>query len=643
MKTQIRPTIKAYLLRSGVYLVLLVAVCVVPLALAQRNAAERATQVDNQNLAGDSAPAGFKGPTLLGTSLLPLQSSGSLGANLVVAPPPPKYPLVILYDQYNNPGTMGTVASAFTDSPSHSVDLADDFVVPAGQTWNVQSIDAEGRYFNGPGPANSFNVFIYADSAGFPGTQVSSTLNQTWTQNGFTFTVSLSPAAVLTAGTYWIEIQANMTDNPNGEWGWADRTVTSNNAAAFRNPGGGFGLCPSWSRRAATCGIDPSEPDQVWRINGTIGGPTGPEGCYPGFTTAEGCNALNSLTSGAGNTAVGWYSLFVDTTGNFNTGLGGGTLVLNNADSNTATGAAALLLNGDGVQNCAYGTDALVYNGENVSGADFNNAFGAFALFNNTSGFTNNAVGNHALFENLSAAANTAVGDEALQNNDFSGAGNGHSNTAVGAQALLANVDGDSNNAVGYSALENGTEIVQNNVIGTFALMNNNGASNVGIGDSAFVNSTTGSLNTIIGWQAGTGTGVDGDDNIYIGATSGPANGSENGAIRIGDPGFVSSCYIAGISGQSSSGGVPVLINASGKLGTAPADSPFSMNDVLKRQRTVQDLKVTAEKQQATIALQQSQIEALTAGVREQAAQIRKVSAQLEQSEPEPKTVLNNQ
>lgn len=275
MKTQIRPTIKAHLLRSGVYLLLLVAVCVIPLALAQRNAVERATatQVDNQNLAADSAPAGFTGPTLFRTWLLPLQSRGSL-AHPVVAPPPPNYPLVILYDQYNNGDMFGTVSATFTDLPSYNSDLADDFMVPSGQTWNVQSIDAEGFYFNGTGPANSFNVFVYVDSAGFPGAQVYSTLNQTGTQNGTTFTVNLSPAAVLTAGAYWIQIQANMTRNPNGEWGWSDRTVTSNNAAAWRNPGGGFGMCLSWSRRAATCGIDASAPDQVWRINGTIGVPT---------------------------------------------------------------------------------------------------------------------------------------------------------------------------------------------------------------------------------------------------------------------------------------------------------------------------------------------------------------------------------
>src|SRR5439155_12096211 len=70
-----------------------------------------------------------------------------------------------------------------------------------------------------------------------------------------------------------------------------------------------------------------------------------PDGCYPGFTTAEGCNALRFLSTGAGNTGIGWYSLYLDTSGNYNTGVGAGTLVLNTADSNTAVGAAALLLN----------------------------------------------------------------------------------------------------------------------------------------------------------------------------------------------------------------------------------------------------------------------------------------------------------
>src|SRR5678815_3533289 len=70
-----------------------------------------------------------------------------------------------------------------------------------------------------------------------------------------------------------------------------------------------------------------------------------PDGGYPNFTTAEGQNALFSLTTGAANTAVGWFSLKSVTTGSFNTGVGAGALVLNTGDENTAVGTAALLLN----------------------------------------------------------------------------------------------------------------------------------------------------------------------------------------------------------------------------------------------------------------------------------------------------------
>src|SRR5262245_34496304 len=36
-----------------------------------------------------------------------------------------------------------------------------------------------------------------------------------------------------------------------------------------------------------------------------------PDGCYSNFTTAEGCDAFGSLTIGAGNTGLGWRSLFL--------------------------------------------------------------------------------------------------------------------------------------------------------------------------------------------------------------------------------------------------------------------------------------------------------------------------------------------
>src|SRR5713101_2078411 len=136
-----------------------------------------------------------------------------------------------------------------------------------------------------------------------------------------------------------------------------------------------------------------------------------PDGCYPAFTTAEGCNALAVLTTGMGNTAVGWYSLSSVGPNSFNTGVGAGALVLNNADSNTAVGTAALLLNTSGTQNTAVGTDALVFNDSGSA----NTATGYFSLMNNTTGGSNTAIGWEALTANTTGSTNTAIGNQALQ------------------------------------------------------------------------------------------------------------------------------------------------------------------------------------------------------------------------------------
>src|SRR5215468_1653012 len=87
-----------------------------------------------------------------------------------------------------------------------------------------------------------------------------------------------------------------------------------------------------------------------------------PDGGYPGFTTAEGANALQNVTTGVGNTANGWRSLFANTAGNLNTAIGAGTLLLNTGDNNTATGALALLSNTNGHDNTAVGSSALLNN-----------------------------------------------------------------------------------------------------------------------------------------------------------------------------------------------------------------------------------------------------------------------------------------
>jgi hypothetical protein len=452
-----------------------------------------------------------------------------------------------------------------------------------------------------------------------------------------------------------------------------------------------------------------------------------PDGGYPNFTTAEGQNALFSLTTGSANLAVGWYALFSDTTGSFNTGLGTGAVALNNADSNTAVGAAAMLLNTSGAENTAVGTTALLYNGSGNS----NNAVGAFALHDNIDGDNNNAFGAGALFKNIHASFNTAIGAQALFFNDVTGNNVAQYNTAVGASALNSNTDGDSNTAVGFAALNNnvlgrvntavGKAALQsndsgsgNNAFGVGALSNNTlGFSNEAMGNRALENNDTGSHNTAVGDGALFGL-LTGDDNTAIGAGAGEdLNGGESGNIYIGSStfGFAgesgviriggafsgnNACYINGILGNGPFGADVQIDPVTGRLGSNASSERFKKDidpmdkasevifslrpvtfhykkdetntaqfgliaeEVAKvnpaliavdkegKPYTVRYNQINAmllneflkehrknEQQEATIARQQKQIEALTAG-------LQKVSAQIESSVAAPQIVISN-
>src|ERR1051326_5118325 len=264
MKKQINPSIKAQIIRSAFYLLLLLAVCAIPFALAQRGSRGAAkASVTNASpqavsmppMAG-TVPAGIAShvrgteqsqlPKISRTDL-PTKRSGPMLSRVPIVPYP-KAPQVVLYDQLNNPGSVSTLSQVFSDFPTFSSDLADDFVVPSGQTWNVSEVDAQGVYFNGPGPADSFNVYFYQSSGGLPGTVVYSATAQSYVNNSGVFQVTLAAPAILPAGTYFVEVQANMAFSPGGEWGWTDRTVQANSTASWQNTGGGFGppgSCPA--------------------------------------------------------------------------------------------------------------------------------------------------------------------------------------------------------------------------------------------------------------------------------------------------------------------------------------------------------------------------------------------------------------
>jgi hypothetical protein len=370
-----------------------------------------------------------------------------------------------------------------------------------------------------------------------------------------------------------------------------------------------------------------------------------PDGGYFNANTAEGQDALFSLTTGFSNTAIGFRALHSTTTGSSNTATGVNALFNNTADNNTANGFEALVENTTGSNNTASGSEALL---NNTTG-NYNTANGFDALYSNISGTTsggnNIANGIDTLYGNTTGYSNTAEGDFALYHNTV-----GHENTGSGNQTLF------------------------NNTSGNF---------NIALGNLAGYNITTGSNNIDIG-----NLGVAGDAN----------------KIRIGKQGIQKNTYIAAIYGVTVANAVAVRIDSTGHLGTLTSSARFKeaikpmdkaseailalqpvtfrykheldpdaipqfglvaeqvekinpdlvvrdengkvstvryeavnamlLNEFLKEHRTVQELRELAAKQQALAAQQQKQIEALTATVQ-------KVSDQVALSKPARQLVAN--
>jgi hypothetical protein len=305
-----------------------------------------------------------------------------------------------------------------------------------------------------------------------------------------------------------------------------------------------------------------------------------PDGGYPGGNTAEGTSALATLTTGVWNTALGCQTLLRLTTGN----------------QNTATGFQALLNTTTGNMNVADGVQALFHN----TTGSFETATGFRSLYSNTTGTGNTGNGFETLNSNTSGFENTATGYRALYQNT-----NGGSNTANGVQALFSNTTGDANAADGWQALFKNTTGFGNTAMGTNALRSNTtgsgntamgggalfthiiGDNNTAIGVNALNQTTTGSNNVAVGFNAG--SGMSGSNNMALGfdAGSGLTTGrnnidigavgmqGESNTIRLGRFGTHTSTFIVGISGSTVPGGVSVIVDNFGHLGTINSSARF--------------------------------------------------------------------
>jgi hypothetical protein len=398
-----------------------------------------------------------------------------------------------------------------------------------------------------------------------------------------------------------------------------------------------------------------------------------PGGGYPNENTALGDDALFSLVTGSfgANTAIGFQALYSNTTG----------------ATNTAIGNNALFSNTTGVGNTASGYWALH---ENTTG-DGNTVTGYFALVNNTTGDGNTATGFETLEDNTIGFGNTANGITALTFNTT-----GSYNTAVGSNPLAFNTTGSENTGIGDGALNQNTTGSGNIALGKVAGAKlTTGNNNIDIGNQG----RAGESNTIrIGAKTQKHTfiaGISGvtvaggatviiDTNGHLGTISSSARFKD--AIKPMDK--VSETILAlkpvsfrykheldpdgipqfGLVAEQVAKVNPDLVarDEEGKPYTVRYEAVNAMllNEFLKEHRkveeqglqmkeqdrkvkelegTVAELKSGDTKQAATIAQQQKEIAALTANLKGQAAQIQKVSDQLEASKPAPQLVADNQ
>ena len=361
-----------------------------------------------------------------------------------------------------------------------------------------------------------------------------------------------------------------------------------------------------------------------------------PDGGYPGGNTAEGTSALLSRTTGLYNTAVGIYSILSLTDGNFCTGVGAGTLLANTANENTATGAGALLSNTTGVNNTANGAFALFNNTE----GSFNTAVGDNALFSNTTGIDNTANGYQALNHNTTGSENTASGFAALFNNTT-----GNFNTAYGSRAGLS-ITGDGNVCIGAAISgvpgENDTTWIRNI---------NTTAQNFVAGTNNYV--TVRMSDGRIGYTAVVSSRRYKEDIKPMDKASEAILALKPVTFRLKGELDPSHRPQWGLIAEEVEKVNPDLVdrNNKGEVESVRYDQVNAMllNEFLKEHRKVQAQDCKIQEQEATIielkstvAQHQKGMEILTAQIKQQAAQIQKVSAQSEISKPAPQMVLNN-
>jgi hypothetical protein len=149
----------------------------------------------------------------------------------------------VLYEQINNPGTNGGITAQDFEASFNAYDAegADEFSVPAGDTWLVENVQVLGSY-SAAGPCNLANVRFYEDNAGIPGTLLFEYLSVDANPDADGNLDIDIPITILNAGTYWMSVQGRMDFGSGGQWFWTRQgPPTIGYEFMWQNPGNGFG------------------------------------------------------------------------------------------------------------------------------------------------------------------------------------------------------------------------------------------------------------------------------------------------------------------------------------------------------------------------------------------------------------------
>ncbi len=272
-------------------------------------------------------------------------------------------------------------------------------------------------------------------------------------------------------------------------------------------------------------------------------------------------------------------------------------------------------------------------------------AAGYQALFSNTIGTENTAVGDEALHDNTVGFRNTASGQDALSNNTT-----GANNTANGFAALGGNTSGSSNIALGFLA---GNGVTTANDVIAIGTNGTNVSNSCFIGNIRDVQTQNADAIPVLVDSAGQ-LGTQSSSRRFKHEIKPIDRASE--AILALKP--VTFRYKSDTKGTPQFGLVAeevaevnpdlVVRDENGEIYTVRYDAVNAMllNEFIKEHRRVeeQERKMSeqsckAQEQEATIAELKKGIEILTAQFKEQAAEIHKVSAQLELNKPVSKTI----